>query len=194
MRSLSKRRWRIALCFVVLVAGMALWWLRPRPGSEPLADGLEAYAAGDWARAAATARQRLRRASDDQAAIRLLARSSIRQSRDSVASALYDRLDPRSLGAEDLYLMGSVIQRSGDKKGSITLWERALSVDPDHAETLFASSRSFLDSQVYRGAAMMAQRLAGIPRLASSGPWSAGQHPPCSERCSRGSSILAACS
>ncbi len=55
------------------------------------------------------------------------------------------------------------IERAGDRKGSVGLWERALVSDPDHPEALFAVSRRYLESEYYHLAARAAERLAGQP-------------------------------
>ena len=152
----------VALLIATLIGCAIFWGGRSRPPVQPLATGLNAYASGDWESAAAAARQRLITVRDDSAAARLLARSSLRLARDTVAGPLYDRLAPGLLEAEDLYLMGAAMERAGDKKGSVRLWEQALLANPDHPETLFALCRRYLDSEYYQSAALAAQRLAGL--------------------------------
>jgi len=153
----------LALVIAACIGCAIFWGGRSRPPVQPLATGFNAYESGDWESAAAAARRRLMTAGDDPAAVRLLARSSIRLARDSVAGPLYDRLASGLLEAEDLYLMGAAMERAGDKKGSVGLWERALLAKPDHPEALFALTRRFLASEQYHSAALAAQRLAGIP-------------------------------
>ena len=55
------------------------------------------------------------------------------------------------------------MERAGDRKGSVGLWEQARAVDPNHPETLFALCRRYMDSGEYPIAALAAQRLAGLP-------------------------------
>src|SRR5271165_6880806 len=107
-------RWLGSLVIAACIAGATFWGVRNRSAAKPMADGLEAYASGDWESAAAAARRRLMTARDDPAAVRLLARSLSRLERDAVARTMYDRLPDESLEAEDFYLMGAAMERAGD--------------------------------------------------------------------------------
>ena len=77
----------------LLVAGW-IWWVAIRRSPGPLGPGLDAYARGDWEKAAGVARARLEEAADDITAARLLARASVQLGRDASALTLFDRLGP----------------------------------------------------------------------------------------------------
>ncbi len=164
MRRNARRLWAGAALVALLGTGvLLLWGQRGQPSATPLDDSSRAYDAGDWEVAATAARRHLAAHRNDPAAIRLLARSSIRLARDSIAQPLYQRLAPELLGAEDLYLMGSVMQRAGDRMGSIRFWEQALPLQPDHSEALFALGSRYLEGEQYHIAAQAASRLAALP-------------------------------
>src|SRR5262245_61754949 len=96
----AQRKWRarrVTLGLVVLVVvagaigvGIAGW----RYLVNPLRPGLRAYKQGDWATAATIAKAVLQTTSDDRAALRLLARSSVHLGQDRMAIALYTRRLP----------------------------------------------------------------------------------------------------
>ena len=90
----------------------------PRPSSSPLSPGLDAYARGDWEAALNLARERLKDARDDIPALRLLARSSVRLGLDASALSLFQRLGPRSMTADDYYLLGVALRRTGNRGAS----------------------------------------------------------------------------
>jgi len=109
------------------------------------------------------ARERLKAAHDDREALRLLARSSIRLGRDSSAMSVYEQLGSSAMAAEDLYLLGIALARTGHPKGSIEVWEQALKADPDHAETLHEMIKVQLQANLFNAAAAAASRLARHP-------------------------------
>src|SRR4051794_30665234 len=98
----GRRTWAIvsALALALATAAGTPWWARSRP-SDPLGSAIAAYAGGDWSMAAGLARERLKSAADDSAALRLLARASVRSGRDSAAQSINERLEARLMTAED---------------------------------------------------------------------------------------------
>ncbi len=57
--------------------------------------------------------------------MRLLARTSFRQGRDSVAMAMFERLGDAALDAEDRYILGLALSRAGKTRSAIRVWEDA---------------------------------------------------------------------
>ena len=85
-----------------------------------------------------TWRARLKGTTDDRAAVRLLARASVHLGRDSSALLLFERIGNRSMMADDLYLLGVALSRTGNDKGSAEEWTQGLRADPDHPQILYA--------------------------------------------------------
>ncbi len=138
LRLRARRKWLVIAFFATVFAGAALgwgwWWLR---GSSRLVrEGRAAFARGDWSQAEALARRRLKTDPTDTDALRLLARSTARLGRDSVANALFARLGSGALQAEDLFLLALGLSRSGQKERARQVWLRALALNPRHEETL----------------------------------------------------------
>ena len=66
----------------------------------------------------------------------LLARASVDLGRDSSALLLFERIGNRSMMADDLYLLGVALSRTGNDKGSTEVWTQGLRADPDHPQIL----------------------------------------------------------
>jgi len=146
-----------------LLAMGGLCWVWVRPSVDQVKRGLDAYARGDWETAAGLARARLRASGDDVAALRLLARASVRLGRDSSATAIYQRLGPRAMLADDLYLLGIALARDGNSQGGLEVWEQARSAAPNHAETLFELTRAYSAGDQLIEATETGRRLAMCP-------------------------------
>jgi tetratricopeptide (TPR) repeat protein len=151
----------IVVATVVVASGV--WWLGPRSDPNPMVRGLDAYARGDWKAAAGLARQRLKSAGNDTSALRLLARASVRLGLDSPAMAVYQRLGPEKMAAEDLCLLGIALTRTGNARGGLAVWEQSRSAKPDHAETLWELTLAYAASDRLSEAAEAARRLAACP-------------------------------
>ena len=165
MRASTSRRRQSAVLLLALgsaaVAGVAgLSWLRLRHPVGLLQTGRQAYKRGDWERAANLARERLKQARDDQEALRLLARSSVRLGRDSSAMSLYQQLGLSAMEADDLYLVGTMLARAGKAKESSYLWQEVLKENPDHPAALFEMIQVHLKAERFTAAAAAARRLA----------------------------------
>ena len=163
----NRGRWPVSTMLVLglaaLLSSASFLWVRSRRPTNSLSSGLDAYARGDWVTASDWARERLKQASDDREALRLLARSSIRLGRDSSALSLYERLGPSSMLIDDLYLLGTALARAGNTKGSVEVWEQVLKADPDHPETLHEMIKMHLQASRFHAAAAAADRLARHP-------------------------------
>ena len=105
----------------------------------------------------------LKAAANDVAALRLLARASVRLGRDSSAKAIYHRLGPEAMLADDLCLLGIALTRAGNRQGAVEVWEQARAADPNHAETLFELTRAYSAGDQLAKAAETAHRLASSP-------------------------------
>src|SRR5262249_42729226 len=127
------------------------------------ARGAAAYAAGDFSRAAELARQRFKAAPGDVDALRLLARATARLGRDTSANALFARLGPSAMEAEDLYLLGLGLDHAGQRDAAGRVWERALGPRPAPAETRARLLRREMPRTRLVQAAALATRLARQP-------------------------------
>ena len=110
-----------------------------------------------------TWRARLKGTADDRAAVRLLARASVHLGRDSSALSLFERIGNRSMMADDLYLLGVALSRTGNDKGSTEVWIQGLRADPDHPQILHGMIKVNLKMDRFFEAAAEARRLAKQP-------------------------------
>jgi tetratricopeptide (TPR) repeat protein len=163
----TRGRWLGIVVLAILLGAFAggLRWARGRPTGDPIKPGLDAYARGDWETADQVARARLKQASDDAAALRLLARTSVKLEHDSTAVAIYRRLGTGAMAAEDLYLLGVSMTREGKQYEGFRLWEQAESADPNHAETLY------MLTQIYSMGDQLARATETGRRLAARAGW-----------------------
>ena len=153
----------VVLVLLPAAAGW-FWWNSLRRAADPLRPGLDAYARGDWDTAAKVARERIKEFSDDLAAVQLLARTSVRMGRDSSALSLFSRLGPDFMTADDFYLLGIAVSRTGNPKGGVEVWEQGLRANPDHPEILDALIQVYLKNDLLQAATEAAGRLAKQPR------------------------------
>ncbi len=160
---MSRYRSRSRSLGILIAAGIlavcAFWLARSSVPFDPVKQGLAAYARGEWEVAAELARQRLKTAGDDVAALRLLAGASVRLGNDSSALAIYSRLGSGAMTPDDLCLLGIVLTRIGNPRG-LEVWEQARSAQPNHAETLFELTRAYFNREAFAEAAETGQRLA----------------------------------
>jgi tetratricopeptide (TPR) repeat protein len=162
-----RRRWplmnALALGLAATLTVTGLWWFHARRSADSLDLGLMAYARGDYETASNLARTRLKGATDDRAAVRLLARASVHLGRDSSALSLFERIGNRSMMADDLYLLGVALSRTGNDKGSTEVWTQGLRADPDHPQILHGMIKVNLKMDRFFEAAAEARRLAKQP-------------------------------
>ena len=148
---------------VFLILGAVAWRAMPLGGPTPLQLGQAAYDNGDLAKAGDQARAILENDRDNPDAIRLLARATARLGRDGSSAALYQRLDPKTLEAEDLYLEAVRIGRAGKSREALVKLEAARELDPTHAETLESLSRVYVHEHRLDDALKAAEDLAAMP-------------------------------
>ena len=156
----SRRVWWLAAIVAALVgSGAALWWRQSRRLPATLAEGISAYSQGDWDRSALLARERLRLAADDPEALQLSARSAARQNRDQQAIAIYSRLELRLMTAEDYFLLGRSLSRTGQDDLAVKALERSRAADPNRLEMLDELAQVYLRKQRPAAAAAIARQL-----------------------------------
>jgi tetratricopeptide (TPR) repeat protein len=163
-RTITAIRWPLLSAIVGISAlGGWIWWSWGRLDADPLVRGRAAYERGDWAAAEDLAREQLRVASGDADGLRLMARASARLGRDDFAASLFNQFPDPTLQAEDSFLVGLMLRRKRKLSSAVKLWERARSLDPKHAETLFELTRAYLASDRLDDAARSAAELSGRP-------------------------------
>jgi len=151
----------LALGFVALALGV---YFGIGQSADPVLEAEKAYQKGDWNRAAMLSRERLKIVADDTEALRLLARSSARLGKEDSAIALYEkRLAGTALTTEDQYLRGLIIGRKGNLDLALSIWEKAASKPPDHAELLDGLARLAAQKNLIEEAAESAARLRRLP-------------------------------
>src|SRR5579883_2894923 len=137
-RRIRKRLLLISIATLLMGAGLGIRWGKSRLFPGFAARASSAIARGDWDEAARLSRERLKKVPDDPTALRLAARAAAHQDHDQTAIAIYCRLVLEDLDAEDLYLLGRALSRTGKDELARKTYERARLVKPDHPETLYA--------------------------------------------------------
>jgi tetratricopeptide (TPR) repeat protein len=138
MSMTPRRWWWTAWIALAALLGIGTWWITVSRvhRAAPAAAAQLAYSKGDWGVASERARAVLKDAPADSQAIRLMARSSTRLGRDDAALALFDRLKPEALEAEDEFLLARLLTRRGRPDlARARLWA-AYGKDPTHGEAL----------------------------------------------------------
>jgi tetratricopeptide (TPR) repeat protein len=153
----------LGIAAVVVGLGGAAVWMGSRTGPDLVTQGRSAYSERDWDRAADLVRKRLRASPGDLEALRLLARASARLGRDGPANALFARLGSDALDAEDLFLVGLGLNRAGQQEPAGRLWEKAVRLNPDHAESIEQLIIRYTARNRLAEAAALAERLARLP-------------------------------
>jgi tetratricopeptide (TPR) repeat protein len=160
----GRRRLSLVVIAITLASGGALFFTRSLIFPALVDQGTAAYDRGDWVTAAACASARLKTVPDDKQALRLLARSSMRQHRDNLARKLYAQVGGiEAMEAEDYYLFGTFTNRLGDHEAARECWENSLHADPSHAGSLGELARLHLGEGRYSDAADLVSRLAKRP-------------------------------
>ncbi|HKI20094.1 MAG TPA: tetratricopeptide repeat protein, partial [Isosphaeraceae bacterium] len=162
----ARNRWFFLwfTCLLIL-AGVALggaWLVRSSPAS-PLQRGIAAYGRQDWPSAEKGAREQLKIQPDDPKGLRLLARAMLQQMRDQPAMALCERLGDGRLEAEDFFLLGHAVRRSGKNESAIRLWRRAVGKDPYHSKSWVALEQIFFQLDLLSEATRAAEKLSTQP-------------------------------
>jgi tetratricopeptide (TPR) repeat protein len=157
------------------------WWAGH--GAGPVSEGLRAYERGDWDRSALLARRRLKDAPDDRESLCLAARATARQDRDGAAIAAYSRLEPKWMMAEDHFLLGRALSRTGQDDLALRSLEAARDADPDRPETLEVLAQVYYRKDRSAPAEALAERLSHVPgrearALLMLGTFRAARHDP----------------
>jgi tetratricopeptide (TPR) repeat protein len=157
-----RNRWLLLFAGAIILAICGFCLARSLLPADPAKQGWAAYARGEWDVAVEHARARLKTDSDNVDALRLLARASVRLGRDDSALAVFGRIGPGAMAADDLCLLGIALTRSGNSRG-LEVWEQTLAVEPDHAETLFVLTQTYYNRDRLDAAAVTGRRLARRP-------------------------------
>ncbi len=159
-----------AALLTVAGCGIGLLVARPWLSGRGLAVDSRAYDQQDWDGAARQARRTLRARPDDIEALRLMARSSVRLSRDDAAIAIYtQRFSDKTIQAEDCLLLGLALQRRGQTDAAARAWDKILEFDAIPPRTLDEFARLQMWYQRLDAAAAAAKRLAKQPGWESRG-------------------------
>ncbi len=158
-----RRRWLLLLGALGLggVSALALAYERIFPTLNAQA-GM-AYSRGEWDRAGDLAHRRLKAVPDDPFAMRLAARAAARADENQRALALYRRVDAANQEAEDLFLFGRALLRTGQTDPAFKKYQSALERDPDHPEALAALVALYARNDRYQTAEELAERLVRQP-------------------------------
>ncbi len=161
--------WAIGLA---MLCGLTLFLLSIYHGAkreDEITAARTAYDRGDWSRVANLARQRLKSNGNDLAALRLLARSSIRMGRHGDGALIYhERLGAEVLEPEDAFLLGLASSRLGDEQKALAVWSKA-SESADHPELLRSLANLLARMQRIDESAALAQRLSLVPGWQAAG-------------------------
>jgi tetratricopeptide (TPR) repeat protein len=157
--------WIAGILGVALVAGAGavLRWRAGQGDGGPLSEGRSAYARGDWEGSDRLARHRLKQAPDDPEALQLAIRSMARQGRDQAAITAYSHLELKRMTAEDYFLLGRALARTGQDELALKSLEAARDADPDRPETLEELARAYLRNGRPAAADALAGRLLREP-------------------------------
>jgi tetratricopeptide (TPR) repeat protein len=177
--------WITAVLAIAIVAGAGgvLRWWTGHGVAGPVSEGIAAYARGDWERSALLARRRLAHVPDDQDALQLAARTMSRLERNKAAIATYSRLELKRMAAEDHFLLGRALSRTGKDDLALKSLEASRDADPDRLETLDELAQVYSRKDRPAAAEALAGRLLREPgREAQAqlmlGTFRAAQHDP----------------
>ncbi len=147
----------------LVAGGAALWGWQGRRTSGLVPQAHTAYSQGEWDRSASLARQRLKEAPNDEEALRLAARAMARQGRHQPAIAIYSRLELRLMSAEDYFLLGLALSRTGRDELALKALEASRTADPDRLETLDELAQVYFRRDRPAAAEEIAERLVREP-------------------------------
>ena len=122
-----------------------MWKTKNDRRASLLEQSRAAYNQQDWATAKTKAIAQLKTDPADPVALRSLGRALYRLGRDQDAPAIFERLTPDSMEAEDYLVRGQALIRSENTKLASEDLRKALQLDPNHFE-----SRVTLEQVLYR--------------------------------------------
>jgi tetratricopeptide (TPR) repeat protein len=153
--------WTIVVAMLLGLLLVLLLHYRQAERKDAVSEGRAAYARGQWSKAADLARQQLKSDGKNGAALRLLARSSIRLGRDGTAASIYgDRLKAEPLEPEDAFLLGLAASRQGNTQKALQVWSKAAQEPPEHPELLLSLANLLARMQRLDESAALARRLS----------------------------------
>jgi len=155
--------WWVVAALIAVCGGAGYWAWPVRRGSALISEGRRAYSRGDWSQASVLARSRLRESPADTDALLLAARATARMDRERSAIATYSQLELRLMTAEDYFLLGRALSRTGQDDLALRSLERARDADPERLELLDELSRVYFRKDRPAAAEEIAQRLAAHP-------------------------------
>src|SRR5262249_18326024 len=94
---------------------------------------------------------------------RLAARTTARQDRDQAAIATYSRLELRLMSAEDYFLLGRALSRTGQDELAVKSLEAARAADPERLELLDELAQVYFRTDRPATVAARAERVARAP-------------------------------
>jgi predicted CXXCH cytochrome family protein len=153
-----------AALLAVTAGAIASWYASANRTTAALARAAHAYEQRQWAGAASLARRALEIRPDDPAALRLLARSSVRLGHADTAIAIYTRrLGPKDLEAEDDLLLGQVYERRGQPELAMQTWSKMLEPGRDSPRWLDEIARLHIQGKRWDQAIAVTERLSRQP-------------------------------
>jgi tetratricopeptide (TPR) repeat protein len=155
--------WIAGLLTILAGGGAGFWWRESRGAPRLVVQARSAYSRGDWDGTARLARGRLKEAPDDEEALCLAARALARQDRDPAAIATYSRVELKRMTAEDYFLLGRALSRTGQDDLALKSLEAARAADPDRPEMLDELARVDFRRDRHAAAEAIAERLARLP-------------------------------
>jgi tetratricopeptide (TPR) repeat protein len=165
--AVRRRRFVAAMSCAGILAALALgvlfWWSAGGRQSGLLGQGQAAYDRKDWPAAQASAREQLKFNRADTGALRLLGRALFRQGRDEDATAIFGRLNPDTIAAEDYLLIGQSLIRAQNVDSAIEAWRKALRLEPAHLEATLALEQALFRLDRLADAEKVAGRLLAQP-------------------------------
>jgi tetratricopeptide (TPR) repeat protein len=147
--------------FVLFATGGAagLLWGKSWLFAGALARAESAYDRGNYAEAERLARKRAKDVPTDEDALRLAARATARLERDKAAVLSYARVELRRMTAEDYFLLGRALSRTGDDDSALKSFQAADNADPQRGENLNALAETYFRMDLDSAAEATAERL-----------------------------------
>ena len=167
--------WPAALIFGGCRLRGRAWWSKNNRRASLLEQSRAAYLQKDWPTARTKAFAQLKTSPADPVALRLLGRALYRLGRDQDATAIFERLTPESMEAEDYLVRGQASIRSQNVKLAVENLQKALQLDPDHFESRVTLEQVFFRQDRLVEADRETERLLALPGREAVGELMRGQ-------------------
>ncbi len=172
-------RWFVlALACGVVLVGVArgrAWWSKNNRRASLLEQSRAAYIQKDWPTARTKAFAQLKTTPADPVALRLLGRALFRLGRDQDATAIFERLTPETMEAEDYLVRGQASIRSQNASLAIENLQKALQLDPNHFESRVTLEQVFFRQDRLFEADRETERMLALPGREAVGELMRGQ-------------------